>query len=148
MSNVHVYIAVENLAMNASQRAALHDVLKILGIAPNSPQPALRNHWRKRLDGDAYIYEALFDEDNLTVAIFKEYMADAFGVDASDIDHTRAPSQYGDVFTFRYVPNDTKYFRMVAFGLDNGGWPTWAESRVIALQYLTDFASEWEPEEE
>jgi len=67
----HGYFAVEDLNLSDAQRDTLVEVLKKLG-PDTHPQPACLNHWRTRLDGDAAIFEALFDGDMLTVDAFKD----------------------------------------------------------------------------
>lgn len=65
MSDFHVYFGIENLNLNATQKAQLVTALKALGPAAH-PRPCMLNHWRPRLDGDAVIFEALFDETKIT----------------------------------------------------------------------------------
>ncbi len=62
------YLGIENLALISSQKAILVAELRALGAThPCGPAVACVNHWRTRLDGEAAIFEALFNEDNLTV---------------------------------------------------------------------------------
>ena len=79
---------VNNVADKAIEKAPKSiDELKALGPA-SDPQPARLNHWCTRLDGEAAIFEALFNEDNLTIARFKQRLGNIFGVGPGTIDHS------------------------------------------------------------
>ena len=142
---VHVYFGIENLALNATQRAALVDALRKLGPKTH-PSPACLNHWRTRLDGQAAIFEALFDEDTITIARFKEYLGAIFNVDPATITHTvnliRLDVLQTAVVTFSR--NGTNYLRVAFFGYGSAGWPTWDESGDETRAYLALYADLWE----
>lgn len=141
MTQRHHYIGIENLALNATQRATLIDALKALGPA-SDPQPARLNHWRTRLDGRAIILEALFDEDNLTVAKFKDRLAAIFGVDPASVGDVSASTAYGPAVTFSR--GGTDYIRFLLFG---GAGAAWRESGDACRAYLAANAAEWESAE-
>lgn len=143
MPNIHVYFGIENLNLTNAQRNQLVTALQDLGANNNSVQPAERNHWRIRLDNDAAIFEALFDEDSISISTMKNYLANIFSVQASTIDHATQPTQYGLMITFSRTATD--YLRMVAFGYVSG-WPSWSDSREAVLQYLSDNSAAWEAE--
>lgn len=143
--NRHSYFGIENLALNAAQRATLIAVLNDLGPLTR-PQPCENNHRRVRLDGDAAIYEALWNEDTITIAMFKARLGDIFEIDPVTIDHR----VNGVTFSIRetavvtFSRNSTDYLRVAFFGYaENGNWPTWEESRVETMQYLANNATEW-----
>jgi len=83
----HGYFGVEDLNLSTAQRQVLIGELRSLGPA-SDPQPARLCHWRTRLDGQAAIFEALFNENNLTVERFKQRLGSIFSVDPEDIEHS------------------------------------------------------------
>ncbi len=141
----HGYLAIENLNLNSTQRQTFVDELRNLGPA-SDPQPARLNHWRTRLDDEAVIFEALFNESNLTVAKFKQRLADIFGVDESTIDHSAQQQVFETLSTpiVTFSRAGTNYIRFAAFG---GIGATWFESRLETLAYLKDNSDDWEPAE-
>jgi len=141
----HVYFGIENLALNDAQRAELVAVLRALGPASH-PQPARLCHWRTRLDGQAAIFEALFDEDTITIEAFKNRLGSIFGVDPANIGHSTNlvtfASRQSAVVTFSH--NSTDYLRVVFFGYAGADWLAWMESGDEARAYLRTNAAEWE----
>ena len=81
-------MGIENLNLNASQKGTLIEALRRLGPS-SDPQPARLCHWRTRLDGDAAIFEALFNEDNLTINKFKQRLGNIFSIGPSEINHDK-----------------------------------------------------------
>jgi hypothetical protein len=138
--NIHCYYGIESLALTNPQRATLVQGLQQIGEANNAANPAQRNHWRIRPDNNAIIFEALFNEDHLTIAAIKQRLADIFGVNVSLITHTTSQSVYGLVVTFRY--NSVNRLRSIAFGY-NGGWPAYGVSQQAARDYLAANAAAW-----
>lgn len=134
----HGYIAVENMALNDNQRDTLRTALRALGPA-SDPSPARLNHWRVRLDGQAAIYEANFQDSALTVQSFKDRLAAIFSVDPATVNHTTQQVSYGPVVTFER--GGTDYIRFAAFG---GVGATWEQSRQATLSYLAANSAEWE----
>ena len=145
MADWHGYFAIEDLNLNDNQRDTLVDVLKALGPKTH-PQPACLNHWRTRLDGDAAIFEALFDESLLTVEAMKDRLAAIFGISPATIDHTLTIFHFGPGSTpvVVFSRNGTDYLRMALFG---GPDATWEESGDEVRAYLALFADQWELEE-
>lgn len=142
MANAHVYLGIENLALSSGQRGTLVTGLEALGQSNQDRQPAKQNHWATRNDNDAVIFEALFNEDNISIAGIKTRLANLFGVDVSLISHGTQQSAYGLVVTYTYLATD--YLRIIAFGHD-GSWPAWSVSGDAARAYKTANAAEWEP---
>ncbi len=144
MTTRHFYIGIENLALNNSQKATLMSAIKALGPETNL-SPARLNHWRTRLDNNALIAEALFDEDNLTVAKFKQRLANIFGVNISSIGHSIINHSFGGgttpVVTFDY--NGVDRLRVVLFG---GTGASWNESGDEVRAYLANNKDDWETE--
>lgn len=145
----HGYFGIENLNLNATQRATLVQALQQLGPA-SDPQPARLCHWRTRLDGDAAIFEALFNESNININTFKTRLGNIFDVAPATIDHNTQQvtlnQRQSAVVTFSR--GGTDYLRIVFFGYNGGAiWPTWDESRIETLAYLAANREEWEPAE-
>ncbi len=145
MMNRHVYFGIENINLNAAQRAALVAVLNVLGPL-NNAQPCENNHRRVRLDGDAAIYESLWNEDTITIPTFKDRLGVIFSIDPATITHavTLVTFAVRPSAVVTFARNSTNYLRVSFFGYaGNGNWPTWEESRVEVVQYLADHAAAW-----
>lgn len=144
MAQAHQYIGFENINLNTSQRTTLFAVLTALGPL-TSPQPCFLMQARLRLDSDAIIAEALFDENKITIVAVKQWLADIFSIELGDISHDTITQSFagGDtpVTTFTYAA--TNYIRMGAFGGFACGWKT---SHGECLGYLSLYQSEWEGE--
>jgi hypothetical protein len=141
----HGYFGIENLGLNPAQRDLLVDALRLLGPASDS-HPARLNHRRARLDGQAVIFEALFDENDLTVDAFKVRLGSIFGVAPATIDHavTRVTWHHLESAVVTFSRSGASYLRVVFFGYNGARWPSWKESRLEALAYLAANAAAWE----
>ena len=138
----HGYFGVEDLNLSTAQRQVLIGELRSLGPA-SDPQPARLCHWRTRLDGQAAIFEALFNENNLTVERFKQRLGSIFSVDPEDIEHSLNVISFADgstpVAVFSY--GGTDYLRFALFG---GLSASWQESGDECRGYLAASIEEWE----
>ena len=145
MANWHGYLGIENINLNATQRDTLIAALRALGLH-GTPRNEHNNHSRIRLDGDAGIFETLFDEDTLTVAAFKQRLGTIFGVDPATIDHSGATGNWGGETTpvVTFSRGGVDYVRMALFGGVNA---TWAESGEAARAYIAANAAGWEEAE-
>jgi hypothetical protein len=145
MANRHVYFGIENLGLGDAGRDTLIQALRDLGPA-SDPQPARLCHWRTRLDGQAAIFEALFNEDNITVAAFKVQLSLIFGVEPVTIDHAVSLVTFDVLQTavVTFSRNGADYLHVAFFGYDGATWPTWAESGTEARAYLAANAAEWD----
>ena len=139
------YFGIENLALDDTQRAQLVDALRALGPSFHG-QPACLNHWRTRPDGDAALFEALFDTDHLTVDAFKTRLAAIFGIDPATIDHTATSQVFHSLSTpiVTFSRAGTDYLRLALFG---GLSATWMQSGDECRAYLALYADQWEPED-
>ena len=133
----HGYIGIVNVGLNDSQRDTFIDALKALGPKSHQ-QPACLCHWRTRLDKQAVILEALFNEDNLTINAFRNRLANIFGVDPDTIADSTQQTQYGPLVTFS---RNGDRLRFLAFG---GKGNTWANSGAWARAYLKANIDDWE----
>jgi len=141
----HGYFGIEDINLTDNQRDTLIGVLKNLGPDAH-PSPACLNHWRTRLDGDAAIFEALFDESLLTVDSFKARLANIFDVDPATIDDDLTVFHFGDGNTpvVVFSRSGTDYLRLALFG---GVGATWMESGDECRAYLSLYSELWdEPE--
>jgi hypothetical protein len=133
----HVYILIEALSMTAGQRNTLVAALRALGPS-SAAQPAHLNHSRLRLDNLAVILEALFADNDVTVANVKQFLANAFSVDVATITHSVTTTAYGVQATYARTGVDRLRFTLLG-----GADPTWAQSRAAASQYISDNAVAW-----
>jgi hypothetical protein len=143
----HGYFGIENLGLNATQRGTLVDALRALGPASaEGLKPSVLNHRRTRLDGEAVIFEALFDENDITVDAFKGRLGSVFGVAPATIDHavTRVTWHHLESAVVTFSRSGVSYLRVVFFGYKGARWPSWKESRLEALAYLAANAVAWE----
>jgi hypothetical protein len=142
MAKRHFYLGIENINLNATQRQTLIAELKALGPA-SDPQPARLCHWRTRLDNEAVILEALFNENNLTVARFKQRLGAIFSVDPATIDHATQQASFADGMTpvVTFSRSGTDYLRFAIFG---GAGTAWMESGDECRGYLAVNRDEWE----
>jgi len=123
---------------------ALIALFKAMGTHDN-PFPCHNNHDRARLDGDAVIYESLFDPDEVSIEAFKQLLADEFAILVEDIEHTTAQDDYAGhgttVWTFLY----NAVVRLAVRRFGRGG--TWQESGDECRGYLVLYRDEWETEQ-
>ncbi len=146
MAHRHFYLGIENLALTPPQKAILVAELRALGATyPCSPSVACVNHWRTRLDGEAVIFEALFDEDNLTVVKFKQRLGAIFGADPDTIDHVTVIRSFagGSTPVVTFSRGGTDYLRFALFG---GQGASWTASGDECRGYLALYRDEWDPE--
>ncbi len=137
-----LYFGIENINLTAPQKQSLIDGLKTLEDNANN-NPCNRNHWRLRLDNDAIIFEANFDESQLTIAAIKSRLATIFGVAVGTISHsTSQNATYGLIVTF--IHSAQNKIRMVAFGHNGTNWATVEQSRTAAQAYLAANSVAWE----
>jgi hypothetical protein len=138
----HGYFAIEGLNLNAGQRQVLIDALRSLGPAM-ADQPAYLCHWRARLDDRAVLFEAQFDENNLTVDTFRTRLGAIFGVDPSSIDYSLQSTTFSSLPTpvATFSRGGTDYLRMALFG---GPGATWGESGDECRAYLAANRAAWE----
>ena len=154
-----LYIGIENIALPDSHRNAIVKHLQRLGpvsfslttdgegnavevVTHHSDMPNFRCHWRIRLDGQAAIFEALFDTARVTPIAIRNRLAAIFGLSNTSISYSTAQSAYGPTVTYRY--NGVNYLRLIAFG---GVGASWAESHAAALAYVADNLEKWETAE-
>lgn len=137
MSEWHGYLAIEDVALTEEQRDAVIAAFNQLGPG-SDPQPARLLHRRLSTDKSKAIFEAEFNEDNLTVGNVKWFIANAVGVDPELISHEVQQIARGTLVI--YSAGGTPRMRFLAFA---GVGSTWEESRQQVLIYLKNNAAEW-----
>lgn len=139
MAQRHQYFGIENLGLNASQKQTVVENIQALGRDDSAPNPSRRLHKRVRLDNDAMIFEAVFEDGDLTIANIKQWLATIFSVATGSISHVVTTPAAGTVVTFTY--NSIQRLRMVVFG---GPSATREQSRVAAAAYIAANIAQWE----
>lgn len=141
----HGYIAGQDIALQAGEKAIIWNLLNTYGQDDSSPQPARRLVWRDNLAGDKRIIEAVFNPDMLAISQFRPALADALGLAPADIDVNTAQNKYvmlpTNIVTFKYEPKTTNRFRLALFG---GTSATWAQSLVEVIGYMLTDIEDWE----
>lgn len=138
MSERHFYIGAENGALTNAERLSFVQWLFSQGRSDADAQPARRMHRRIRLDNDAVIFEAVFDDDSVDVPAIKARLAFILQTDVSNITHTTTTNSFGRVVTFRL--SSVIQVRLIVFG---GLSATWAQSRAATEAYLVANAAAW-----
>jgi hypothetical protein len=131
------YFGVQLLNVTAAQREALIVAFQSLrGVNPAGPQHI--NHWRIRLDRLAAIFEAQFDQADLTVARVTQFLANAVGVSPGIISADTTQTARGPLVTFS--AGGTDRLQMIVFG---GVGATRDESHTQTLIYLDANRPDW-----
>lgn len=145
MANIYGYFGIENLALTNPQRNTLVSELGLLG-QEDTGACHRRMRSRVRLDNQAIIFRAVFDENQLTPTALRNRLATIFGVSANSITPTvttvNLAGYLTQVITFNRLGTD--YLRCVLFGKPNGGWPTIQQSRDAAAAYIAANLAQWE----
>ncbi len=146
MAERQFYFGAENLALSNAQRNAFRDWVLTLGRRDTSIYPNERMQPRYRLDGQAMIFEATFEEDHITMQAFTNRLGVIFGVDPATITPRQNTQSWGGIpnriYTFRRGATD--YIRTVMFGFNGGGFPSWNLSNQACIAYKIANAAEWE----
>lgn len=142
----HGYFGLEDLNLTAPQRQTLRDAIRQFFADNQVPtgQPAQILQIRMSLNGRKVIFEALFDEQFLTVDRFKTFLANTFGVAVGQIANVNSTLDLGgkDSPLITFSRSGTNYIRVVLFG---GVGASYEESRVACLAYLNSARAEWDP---
>ena len=139
--SLSLYIGIENIALTAPQRATLVAALRALGPATD-PQPAELMHSRVRLDNDAVIFRARFQDNDLTTNSLRQFLATTFGVAIGQITAGNTST------TFKTLPSPivtmtfaaVQQMRFVLFG---GLAATTQQSNDEVVAYLIANAVAW-----
>ena len=138
---ISTYFGIENLALTAPQKATLVAALQALGPS-SDPQPAELMHWRVRLDNDAVIFRARFQDGDLTTANLRQFLANAFSVPVAQISQVTTSTTFltlpSPIVTMTYQA--IQRMRFVLFG---GLAATTQQSNAEVLAYLAANAAAW-----
>lgn len=145
MANWHGYFVVERGTIGGGNWDTLRVLFEAMGTH-DATLPAYNNHRRTRLDEDAVIYESRFDTSEVSIAAFKQLLADEFGVDVNDIEHTIDSASYagGSTTIWSFLYNAIERFSVGRFG---AGGSTWQQSGDECRGYLAANRAEWEQDD-
>jgi len=93
---ISTYLGAENIALTVAQKDAFRATLSQIG-PPTHPSTAELMHWRGRLDGNATIMRAQFQDADITTAGLKQLLATALGVSVATITATTSSQTFGTV---------------------------------------------------
>jgi hypothetical protein len=139
MTSVNLYFYVEALSLTTPQLNTLVAQLQALGQRNADTNPRMRNHWRTRLDGQAVIFEAWWDDSHLTALAMRNRLAAIFGVANTNITYATSQTAFGPLVTYTYASVDR-----LRVGVFAGPTATYQDSQAAALDYLSDNAATWE----
>jgi hypothetical protein len=139
MTDWHGYLAVEDIALTAPQREAIMNAFRDMGPEAGPNQHLLQ--FRPSLDGSKAIFEALFQQANVTIENVKQIIADAVGIDPGMIDDTSQQTQYGPAVTFSAGTD------RVRFLLFDGVGGEWEQSRIKCRDFIAANSEDWESDE-
>ena len=123
--------------LTVAQRNTIHAA--IMALTPqNTSLPCWIAHERIRLDNDAMIVEAFWQDGDVTLEKFIDYIAAAMGVASNTVTTTTTTPVYGTLVVF--IRAGLARFRMIQFG---GAAPTREQSGQAANQYVKDNAAAW-----
>jgi hypothetical protein len=139
--SISLFFGIENLALTAPQKATLVAALQALGPS-SDPQPAELMHWRVRLDNDAVIFRARFQDNDLTTVNLRQFLANTFSVALANISAGTTSTTFGT----RPSPIITMTVAAIArmrFVLFGGLAATVDQSNAEVLAYLAANAAAW-----
>ncbi len=138
---ISTYIGIENIALTAPQKATLIAALRALGPS-SDPQPAELMHSRVRLDGDAVIYRARFQDADLTTLNLRQFIANVFSVAVVNVTAATTSTTFltlpSPIVTLTHLA--VARLRFVLFG---GLAATTAQSNAEVVAYLIANAAAW-----
>jgi len=138
---ISVFFGIENLALTAPQKQTLVTALQALGPS-SDPQPAELMHWRVRLDNDAVIFRARFQDGDLTTLNLRQFLANVFSLPVANIT-----ANTGSV-TFLTLPSPVITMTVAAvarvrFVLFGGLAANVQQSNAECVTYLIANAAAW-----
>lgn len=139
MADHCLYFYIENLGLNATQKATLVAALRAL-VRQDDPQPVNISRMRPRLDGEAAIFAGMVDsETHLTAAAVKARLVALLGVPAANVTYATTQSAYGPAITLKH--NGVNKLRLGVFGGIDADWGT---SLQACRAFLKANAAQWE----
>jgi hypothetical protein len=138
---ISTYLGAENISLTQLQKDSFRVTLAAIGPASN-PQTAEMMHWRTRLDGDAVLMRALFNDSDLTTAGLKQLLATALGVNVATITATTSRQTFGTLPSQIVLMSisGVNQMRFILFASPGG---TIQQSNAEVLAYLKLNAGAW-----
>lgn len=145
MTDWHGYIMIERVNLNATNFGVLVAAMDQLGPGQDI-RPSHLLQKRVSLDGTKVIYEARFDEDQISLDRVKLRLANLFDREADEIGHTLAVQSYSgapnETATWSLTYPLTGLVRLKLYRFGRGG--DWGVSHGEVLFYLLAHIEEWE----
>lgn len=139
MSEESRYFYIENLGLNATQKATLVAALRAL-VSQDDPQPVNISRMRPRPDNEAAIFAGMVDsETHLTAAAVKTRLVALLGVPAANVTYATTQTAFGPAVTFKY--NTANKLRLGVFG---GIDADWGSSLEACRAFMAANAAAWE----
>ncbi len=138
---ISLYLGAENIAMTAAQKNAFRETLRVIGPATHS-QPSELMHWRPRMDGDATLMRASFQDGDMTAAGLRQLLAVALGVPAPQITSANSSVTYKTTPSLIVTMSNSGVPQM-RFILFAGGRAPIQQSNDEAVAYLIANAAAW-----
>jgi hypothetical protein len=130
----HGYIGFEFLNVTDAQKQAIANALHALG--PQHDIPCHLNHFVWDESGTRVIFEALFDEDTITLTKVKHYLANAVGINPDIVSDNVTSTAFGLLVTL--VVGGINRLRFCVFGGINSDYTT-SHSSAIVYEELNPF---------
>lgn len=138
---ISTYLGAENISMTQAQKDAFRETFRAIGPASN-PQTAEMMHWRTRLDGDAVIMRALFNDTDINGSGLRSLLATALGVPPAQVTSANTSVTYLTVASviLTMSVNAVQTMRFIRFA---GMSANVTQSNIEALAYLKLYAAAW-----
>lgn len=138
---ISLYFAIENIALTGPQKTTLIAALNALGPS-SDPQPAELLHSRVRLDNDAVIYRARFQDNDLTTVNLRQFLANVFSIALASVTAATTSTTFLTLSSpiVTMTVSASQRMRFVLFG---GLAATTAQSNAEVVAYLKANAAAW-----
>lgn len=81
---ISTYLGAENISLSAAEKTKFRDTLSAIGPAVH-PSPAELMHWRTRVDGDAVLMRAAFQETDMTTNGLRQLLATVLAIPVAQV---------------------------------------------------------------
>ena len=138
---ISMFVGAENITLTQAQKDAFRATFAALG-PPSHQQTSEIMHWRSRLDGDAVIMRAMFNDSDLTTNGLRQLLATALGVPPAQITAAQTSTTYATIpsTVLTMSNNAVACMRFILFG---GIRVSVQQSNVEAMAYLKQNAALW-----
>jgi hypothetical protein len=138
---ISLYLGAENIALTQPQKDAFRATLRVIGPATH-PQPAELMHWRQRLDTDATLMRAQFQDGDMTTAGLRQLIARALGVPLAQVTAAQSSVTYQTTPSL-IITMSVSGAPQMRFILFAGGRAPIQQSNDEAVAYLIANAVDW-----